>query len=194
MLNISRINATNNNYKNNNVSFQSRFFPNEALKDAIYIAKINVTYSPSRIIEDGRDFARILDHLLNDGKDDFIKVTRSKKGSTLMINGNRVNFYRQEHLHPGFVDGQRVINNIIDYFANKKGIVDTTKLTRNEFKVIKPAVDRLNATVNADDVTKNPQILYNLEANMRNINMALHKHTIRLLNKIEAKIFNKKSR
>lgn len=192
MLSVNKISGIENNYNNQNkISFQSKFVPNEALKDAFYIARNSVMFTTHRNVEDGRTFARIIDHLLNDGKNDLIKVTRSEKGSTLMINGKRVNFYPREHKYPGFVDGERVINNIINYFAEKTEIVETYKLTRDEFKAIKPAVDKLNAEVNADDVTKNPQILCNLEENMRNINVALHKHAAGLLDKLEAKIFNK---
>lgn len=192
MLSVNSISGFDNNYKNQNkISFQSRFVPNEALKDAIYIARNNVSFTTHSNIEDGRTFTRILEHLLNDGKNDVIKVTRSEKGSTLMINGKRANFYPQEHKYPGFVDGERVIKNIINYYSGRTEIINTSKLSRDEFRAIKPSVDKLNAELNADDVTKNPQILYNLEENIRSINTAIHKHTVALLDKLEAKIFSK---
>ena len=187
---VNRISGADNTYRNqNNVAFQSKFVPNKALEDAFYIAKVNIEYGKNYEKFYSRSFAKIIDNLLNDGKDNLIKVTRAPKSSSLIINDKRVNLYHSNPPSEGFVDGERVIVNIVDYFI-KKG-VEFSKLSRDEFKAIKPSVDKLNADLNADDVTKNPQIFYNLEENMQNINVALHKHTAELLDKLEAKIFNK---
>lgn len=189
---ISRISGAESTYinQNNNISFRSKFFPNEALADAFYIARNNASFVTHEKAFSSRSFARIIEHLLNDGKDDLIKVTRSEKGSTLTINGKRVSFYPEEFYNPRKVDGERVIGNIIYYFT-KKNIVDTAKITSDEFKAIKPAINSLNAGLNADAITKNPYILSNLEDNLYKIISDLHKQTVKTLDKLETKIFGK---
>ena len=188
---INKISGIENNFTGQNkVSFKSKFVPNEALHDAFHCAHADVIWTSDWRYAYARSFAKIIEHLLNDGKDDLIKVTRSKTASSLTINGERVNFHRESPSKPGVVDGGRVINNIVDYFS-KKGIVDTSKLAPNELKAVKPEIDTLNAELNADDVTKNPQILYNLENNLCNINATLHELTDKLLEKLEATIFRK---
>ena len=190
MLSVNKISGIENNYNNRNkISFQSKFVPNKALEDAFYIAKVNIEYGENYEQFYGRSFAKIIENLLNDGKDDLIEVTRAPKSSSLILNGKRVNLYHSNPPSEGFVDGERVIVNIVDYFI-KKG-VDFSKLSREEFKAIKPSVDKLNADLNADDVTKNPQIYSNLVENMNNIQVALLKNTAELLDKLEAKIFRK---
>ena len=196
MLSVNRINGTENFYANQNkqISFKSKFVPNDALKDAFYIAEVSTKFAPIHKyweIQHARFFARIVDYLLKDGKDDLIKVTRSKTASSLTINGNRVNLYREMPESPGFVDGGRVINNFVDYFFTKKEIIDPTNLSRDEFKAIKPAVDKLNTDLDEDDVIKNPSIFYNLIDNMNNINGALRNNTLKLLENLESKIFIK---
>lgn len=187
---VNRISGIENNYNNRNkISFQSKFVPNKALEDAFYIAKVNIEYGQNYEKFYGRSFAKIIENLLNDGKDDLIKVTRAPKSSSLILNGKRVNLYHSNPPSEGFVDGERVIVNIVDYFI-KKG-VEFSKLSREEFKAIKPAVDKLNAEVNADDVTKNPDIYFHLRRNMNDIDSALTKYTVELLDKLEAKIFGK---
>ena len=194
MLSVNRISFIENPNTNQNkkISFQSKFVSNDALKDAFYIAKVDTkwgTINYLRNIENARFFARIVDFLLNDGKDDVIKVTRSKTASSLTVNGNRVNFYRQSP-EPYQVDGRRVIDNVVDYYL-KKEIIAPSKLTRDEFKSIKPAIDHLNSELNADDVTKNPKIYYNLLDNISNVGTELRKNTFKLLENLESKIFNK---
>ena len=193
MLSINRINGTETLYANQNkqIPFKSKIFPNEALKDALYIAEVNTKYATEDWrIERSRYFAKIVDYLLNDGKNDLIKVTRSQKGSTLIINGKRVNFYREENNDPGFIDGERVIGNIVDYFT-KQDAIDLDKLTRDEFKSIKPAIDTLNSDLNADDAIRNLKILYNLERNIDAVHKVLKENTLKLLDNLESKIFNK---
>lgn len=188
---VNRISGSDYTHTSQNkISFQSKFVPNEALKDAIYIAGVDTKYGNSWERADGRSFAKIIDYLLNDGKDDLIKVTRSAKGSTLIINGKRVNFYSELPPSHGFVDGRRVIKNVVNYFT-KNEVTDFIELSKDEFKLVKPEVDKLNAELNADDVTKNPHILFNLQENMNNINTTLAQHTAELLDKLEAKIFGK---
>lgn len=193
MLSVNRISGMDNlySYQNKKISFKSKFVPTEALKDAFYIAEVDTNWAiePWRI-ENSRYFAKIIDCLLNDGKDDLIKVTRSPKGSTMLINKKRVNFYKESPSSPGFVDGERVIKNVVDYFT-KKEIIDVDKLSNDEFKSVKPAIDTLNSDLNADDVTKNPYIRYNLLGNIKNVNRALQNNTLKLLENLESKIFNK---
>ena len=196
MLSINKINGTENIYTNQNkqISFKSKFFQNDALKDAFTVAKVNIKFAPihhSWEIRNARFFARIVDYLLKDGKDDLITVTRSKTASSLKINDKRVNLYR-EMPEKYLIDGGRVINNFVDYFYERKEIVDPAQLSRDEFKAIKPAIDNLNSDLNADDVTKNPRIFYNLIDNMDIINNALRENTLELLEKLESKIFSKK--
>lgn len=191
MLGVNKICGIENNYNNQNkISFQSKFVPNEVLRNAFDAAKDRAFYKWADDLEDGRAFAKIVEHLLNDGKDDLIKVTKSEKGSTLIINGKRVNYFPVSYGNLSFLNGECVMKNVIDYFS-KKMIVDTSKLSNDEFKVIKPTIDKLNADLNADDVLKNPNIYTNLEENMNNIKFALIKNADELLKKLEAKIFNK---
>ena len=195
MLNVNKISVMESHRTNQNkkISFQSKFVPNDALNDAFHVAEVDTqwgTINHLRNIEKARYFARIVDFLLNDGKDDVIKITRSKTASSLTVNGNRVNFYRQSpEKHQ--VDGERVINNIVDYYL-KKEIIDTTKLTRDEFKSIKPSIDKLNSDLNADDATKNLKIYDNLIDNISNVSAELRKNTFNFLKKLESQIFNKK--
>ena len=191
MLSVNRINGTENLYSNQNkkISFKSKFVPNEALKDAFQVAKFDAKLATKDWnIRNSRYFAKIVDFLLNDGKDDLIKVTRSPKGSTITINGKRAYFYSQEYERPGFIDGECVVNNVVNYFT-KKEVTDVVKLSRDELKSIKPAIDTLNSDLNADDAIRNPDILYNLERNLNAVRGALRENTLKLLENLESKIF-----
>ena len=186
---VNKIAGYENSYINQNkISFKSKFVPNEALRDAFYCAHADLMWTSDWRSEHARSFVKIIEHLLNDGKDDLIKLSRSKTASSVVINGKRVNFYRESPSTPGTIDGGRVLNNVVDYFS-KKGIGNTSKLTYDELKVIKPEIDNLNSELNADDVTKNPGIFFNLENNVHTINAILRKHADELLDKLETTIF-----
>ena len=177
MLNVSKINGTENIYApNKKISFQSKFVPNDALKLAFESAD-------SYDVECVKTFINIIEHLLNDGKDDVIKLTKTKIGSMLLINGKRVNYYKRcayKHENPLF--------NIFDYFYHRQKIgKDANKLNYDEFKAVKADIDTLNADLNADDITKNPDILNNLQKNMDKINDNLRKHARDKLEKLETK-------
>ena len=189
---INKINGTENLYSkpNKNISFKSKFFPNEVLKDAFLTARVCTKYATRDCtVEKSRYFTKIIDYCLNDGKDDLIKLTRGPKGSTMRINGKKVNYYKEKS--PSyFVDGQRVIDNVVDYFT-KKEAVEVDKLSDDEYKSIKVAIDTLKSDLNADDASKNPNIRSNLIANVENVNRALRNNTLKHLEELKSKIFNK---
>ena len=203
MLGVNRINGAESLYtnKNNKISFKSKFFPNEALKDAFYVAKYNTKSAVDDWYDCSRQFARIIDYLLNDGKDDLIKLTTGPKGSaTMTINNKRVNFYRANNSSLDKLDlGKRTIENFIDYYTENEIVGNTkiaealytTKLTKDEFKSVKSAIDTLNSDLNADDAIRNPKIYYNLLKNMDKVNSTIRNNTFELLENLESKIFKK---
>lgn len=186
MLSINKICGAESSYINQNkISFQSRFVPNAALKEAFNIAKSD------KICDDfSRYFARVIDFALNDGKDDLIKVSKSAKGSiTLMINGKRVD----RHLITKYSvceDGGLAMRTIIGYFVNKNE-VDLSKLTKQEFDLVEPLMGDLVCKAIKDLLSGNLCIYRNLENNVFNIKNILFKNTEKTLNKLETKIFNK---
>ncbi len=192
MLNVNRIGGVENTYKNrNNVSFGSKFVPNDALQDAFHIAQVSLecgrwgAHSAAKAMR----FTKILAHLVNDGKDDLVKVTRSATGSTLQINGKRVNFHRERPASSVFVDGERVINNIVDYFSVQNKVVDCEVTSPEEFKIIKPSILNLKSDLRADILKKSPDILNNIEKNIQDVNSVLQEHFSGVLKNLKGKIF-----
>ena len=181
MVSINKISNTENIYSNiNNTSFKSKFVPNEPLRQAFGAAKYGYTYQ-------SRTFARVIENLLNDGKDDLIQITKSKSGSsTVMLNGKRV------YLCRGSVnDNLSQMNSIIDYFWLKNNKHQyLSELSNDEFNAIKPAINKLNADLNADDVTNNGKIVENITDNLQNIDITLSEYTRNKLDKLEKRIFN----
>lgn len=180
MPSINKINVTERTYLNhyNNISFKSKFVPNKALSDAFYAAEYQYPFNSTYW---AKHFANIIEFLLNDGRDNLIEVTNNKKGgSALKINGKKVHYVRGNY--PEF-------QNITEYW-NIRDILYPKALTVKEFDVLKSAINKLNADLNADDVTKNPRILDNLEYNIKNIDKILDKYTKDLLHKLKAQIFN----
>ena len=183
MLSINPINCAENNYLNTNKSipFKSRFVPNKTLKDAFHCASVH-TNSSGFV----RPFAHIMEYLLNDGKDSLIELTRNKSGgSVLKIDGKRVNYY-----HSSLDDDWAPIINLINYYICKnKFVFDSSKLTAKELKLVQPKINNLNAELNADDITKNPDILTNLSNNLADIKISLDEYSHSLLSEFEKKIF-----
>ena len=68
---------------------------------------------------------------------------------------------------------------------------DTTELSSKELKAVKPLINKLNADLNEDDVTNNPQLLNNLQNNLAEINEELRMYTFEVLDKLKAKIYGK---
>ena len=203
MLNVNKINGTNNNYNRQNISFKSKWEPNYALKTAFADARKSIDIAIFRSSEkeyyrelgfayknlcDGRVFTRIIKSLLKDGKDDVIKVEMSKKNGTssLYINSKKVN--KIEGSSTYYKDLPK--DNIIDYFSYKTKIVpDKTNLSPDELKLIQKEVNKLNSDLNADDAVKNPTILHNLNNNLANVYRTLAEYTRCQLDELEAKIF-----
>ena len=205
MLIVSKINGVENNCKNHrqNISFQSKWEPNYALKTAFADAKNDIDNAIFRSSKeeyyrelgfaykslcDGRVFTRIIKSLLNDGKDDLIKVEMSKKNGTssLYINSKKVN--KIEGSSTYYKD--LPMDNIIDYFSYKTKIVpDKTNLSPDELKLIQKGINTLNSDLNADDAIKNSTILHNLNNNIANVYRTLAEYTRCQLDELEAKIF-----
>ena len=206
MLNVKNINVKENNYEyySKKISFKSKFEPNFALKTAFQDAKNDISNAIFRSSEeeyyrdldfaykslcDGRVFVRIIKNLLNDGKDDLIKVVMSKKNGTssLYINSKKVNKIKGNSTY--YNDLPK--DNIIDYFSCQTEIVPNKKLlSLDELKLIQNEVNILNSDLNADDAIKNPTILHNLNNNIANVYRTLAKYTRCQLDELEAKIFN----
>lgn len=203
MLNINNINENRNIYKSSkkNISFQSKFVPNFALKTAFENAKkdidvalfrstSNLEYRELGIADEYlckcRNFANIIRHLLNDGKDDVIKVEMSKKNnsSALFINSKKVNM-NNGSCYKFYKD--LPMENIIDYFSYN--IPDKTNLSGEELKLIQQNINSLNSDLNADDITKNSAILNNLNNNIAKIYNTLARYTMRQLEGLETEIF-----
>lgn len=176
------INPTKKYYTNQNkkISFQSQFVPNNALKNAFQEARC-----PSSPYVNTRAFVKAINHFFNDGKDDLIKLVNYKSGASgLFINDKRVNYYNRSDSNS--------INIFIDYFEKRKNAIeDIYNLSYDEFKAIKPEINKLNSDLNADDVSKNLNILHNLQNNIYYIDKALSKYTINVLENLEKAIFKK---
>lgn len=190
-MNIDKINRVENKYNttSRNLSFKSKFVPNEALKEAFFWAKNDCKYPENLQLGNGVIFAKVMKHLLNDGKDDLIKLTKGSKISTLIINGARKNVYPPSYRNSDLATNGDVVNNVVDYFVCKKNIVDPYKLTQEEIEAIKPSIKSLNSSLNTDTMINNPLTLVNLQESLSKVMSDLNEYSLKVLKEIEDKIF-----
>ena len=183
MLSVNRINQTEFKYinQNNNLPFKSKFVPNKALSDTFDMAIYNYPYNSTYF---AKRFANTIEFLLNDGKNDLIEVTKSRNnGSALKINGKKVAYKSGDAAQ---------LFNIIEYNWKNPNLIGYGKeLTYQEFNVLKSAINKLNADLNVDDVTKNTEILNNLDKNIAKIDEILDKYVKDTLIRLRKQIFNR---
>lgn len=82
---LSKLNSTTDSYNlNNNVNFKSRFVKNEALKKAFNEELFYLTEAPNK-----RNFIRAIKSIINDGRNDVIKLTEKDSRTEVLVNGKR---------------------------------------------------------------------------------------------------------
>lgn len=190
MLSVNKVmNAPYRHQQNNSTTFGSKFVPNEALSDAFYAAGIKCLNYPSGEAEEGRTFAKIIETLLNDGKNDLIKVTTSPKGSTLTINGKRVSFYSQEAPVSNLADDERALKNILYYYLCRGNMKDVNALTQSEVDAIQPSIEAMHIVTRGKNHTS--FILKKMDDIYKNINKTINNHALKNLEWLERRIFHK---
>ena len=136
-----------------NVSFKSQFAPNQVLKQGFNYLKNNRSY---RRNEELRVFTKSIDVLLNDGRNDTIKITRDSRNKCYKANVNDITFvYKEMHYVSSKDCGGIIIETLKNLVECLYPETKFNELSDYEKDATKPVMNELVEFVNKKSGTKN---------------------------------------
>ncbi len=191
MLTVNRINNLNYTYPNNNVYFQSKFVPTKTLKKGFEYASSNPAF-------DGRNFLKVMNKILNDGKNDLYRIDNKKTNRLFDFISTDVFKNDEKIIQIPINDSKDVghsVTSALFEIYNQSHSKTTDKfeplfeyhqLDSDEYKVVQKTLDNFAVKLKSSG---KPDVLLNAQTLVSDAKQALDAYIVRNLAVLKEKIF-----